>query len=75
MGAAGGTMLKVNGMGAVQVRALRNAVRVARPHRARRIDHVKPERLRMLAEAVYVRGAGQRRLDAEELRFKDEGMA
>ena len=75
MGAAGGTMLKVDGVAAVQVRAFWNAICVARPHRARRIDHVKPERLRMLAEAVNVRGVRQRCLDAEELRFKDEGMA
>ena len=74
MGAAGGTMLKVNGMAAVQVRALRDAIRVARPQRTGRINHVKPEMLRMLAEAVDVRGARQRRFDSEELRFKDEGV-
>lgn len=74
MGAAGGTVLKVNRMAAVQVCALRDAKRIARPHRTGRINHVKPERFRMLAEAVDVRGARQRRPDAEELRFKDEGM-
>jgi len=67
-------MLKVNGMAAVQVGALRDAKRVARPQRTRRINRVKPERLRMLAEAVDVRGARQRRRDSKELRFKNEGM-
>jgi len=56
--AAGGTMLEIDGVAAVQVRALRNAIRVARPQRARRIHHVKPEGIRMLAETVDVRIAG-----------------
>jgi len=70
-----GPMLKVNRVAAVQVRAARDAVCVARPQRARRVDNVEAERLRVLSEAVDVRVARQRRLEAEELRLKDERCA
>jgi hypothetical protein len=43
---------------AVQVCALRNTIRVARPQRTCRIHQIEPEGLRVLAEAVDVRIAG-----------------
>ncbi len=70
-----GPMLKVHRVAPVQVRAARDAIRVARPQRPRRVDHVEAERLRVLSEAVDVRVARQRRLEAEELRLKDERYA
>ena len=56
--AAGGTVLEIDGVAAVQVCALRNTIRVARPQRTCRIHHIKPEGLRVLAEAVDVRIVG-----------------
>jgi hypothetical protein len=56
--AAGGTMLERDGVAAVQVRALQNAIRVAYPQRARHIHRVKPEGFRVLTEAIDVCIAG-----------------
>ena len=69
---AAGAVLKVHGMAAVQVRAPRYAIRIARPQRARRVSRVQPERFRVLSEPVDVRRGGKRRLHAEVLRLEDE---
>ena len=68
-------MLKVHRVIPVQVRAARDAKRVAGPERARRVDRVEAERLRVLAEAVDVGRGGQGSLEAEVLRLKDERVA
>ena len=68
-------MLKVHRMAAVQVRAARDAISVARPQRTRRVDHVQTERLRVFTEAIDVRRGRQRGLDAEVLRFEYERVA
>jgi len=70
-----GTMLNVNGVAAVQVRAAGDAISIARPHRARRVNHVQAERLRVFAKAIDVGPAGKRGLDAEVLRLENEGVA
>ena len=70
-----GTMLDVNGVAAVQVRAAGDAISIARPHRARRVNHVQAERLRVFAKAIDVGPAGKRGLDAEVLRLENEGVA
>jgi hypothetical protein len=66
------TVLKVHGVHAIQVRALRDAIRIARPQRARRVLRAEAERLRVLAEAVEVRRGRERRLEAQVLRLEHE---
>ena len=68
--AALGAMLKVNWMGTIQVRSSRDAIRVACPHRERRV--AEAERFRVLAETIDIRRGRQRRLQAEVLRFEDK---
>jgi hypothetical protein len=70
-----GTMLNINGVAAVQVRAAGDAKGIARPHRARRVNHVQAERLRVFAKAIDVGAAGKRSLDAEVLRLENEGVS
>ena len=67
-----GAVLEVHRMRAVQVRALRDAVRVPCPHRARRVGRVEPERFRVLTKTVDVRRWWERRLYAEVLGLEDE---
>ena len=69
---AAGAVLEVYRMRAVQVCAPRDAVRVPRPHRERRVGRVEPERIRVLTEPVDVRRWGERRFYAEVLGLEDE---
>ena len=71
---AGGTMLEVDGVVAVQVRLLRNQIRISRPESARVVVRGQAEGVGMLSEAVNVRVGGQVGFDAEISRFENEGM-
>ena len=65
-------VLEVHRMVPVQVLAVREAVRVAGPQRARVVVRREAERVRVLAEPVDVRVRRQGRLHAQVLRLEDE---
>ena len=70
-----GTMFKVHRVAAIQICTLGDAISIAPPHRARRVNHVQAEGLRVFAETIDVGPTGKRGLDAEELRLEDYGVA
>jgi hypothetical protein len=52
-------------MAAVQVRGLRDGVRLVRPQRARLVGQIEPERVRVVPEPVDVGRSRERRLHEE----------
>lgn len=50
----GGTVLKIEGVSAVEIRVGRNAVAVLVPHRADVVGRLQTQRIGMLAQAVEI---------------------
>ena len=67
-------MLEVHRVVSVQVRADWNTIRVARPQGERGVVGVEAERVSVLPETVDVGVDRDFGLDAEILRFEDDGM-
>lgn len=72
---AGGTMLEVDGMVPIQVRAVGDAISISRPEGASKVVGRQAEAVTVLAETIDVWVLGETGFDADVLWLEDQRVA